>query len=86
MKKMKTCNAENSCHLENLIIEYLKRNPRSSIVDIAMNISYPYIEIYRVLNGRQGSLSNIGLVSNNYVKVVPGISSKGRLCWHYEVI
>lgn len=80
---MKKCKC---CELENSILEYIARNPRCTITEISRNINCKYIEVYRALEGREDSRANIGLVNNNYVRVVPGISSKGRLCWKYELI
>lgn len=81
---MKKCKC---CELENSILEYISKHPRSSIAEISVGIDTSYISCWRALEGRQGSLSQIGLVANNYVRVVPAINTTtGRLCWKYTLI
>jgi hypothetical protein len=81
---MKHCSK--CCELEPLVLDYINKNPRCSIEDIARSIGCHYMTIYRILEGRKDSRSIIGLVNSGAVKVVAGISSKGRLCWTYEAI
>jgi len=72
--------------LEQLVIEYLTDNPKSSVDEIAEFLDVNYTAIYRILEGREGSRSIVGLVSSNVVRAIPGVNYKNnRLVWLYEL-
>lgn len=79
-------NTKSCLELENLILQFLQENPRSSIEEISQAIGYAYIAVYRLIEGRPESRSIVGLVNSGRVKAVPGINTdNNRLCWLYEV-
>jgi len=70
--------------MEQLIIEYLTDNPKSSIDEIADFLDVNRIAVYRVLEGKEGSRSIVGLVNTGTVKAIPGVNFKNnRLVWLY---
>lgn len=83
---MSKCRTTSCYELEQLVIEYLTDNPKSSIDEIAEFLDVNRIAIYRVIEGRKNSRSNIGLVNNNVLRCLPGINYKNnRLVWLYEL-
>jgi hypothetical protein len=85
MKCKTTCNDLEI--LENKILEFLRLNPKSSITEICNAVNGNYLKIYRILNGKSGSLSFVGLCAAGVVEASPGISIEtGRLVWLYRLV
>jgi hypothetical protein len=84
---MKCCCTKSSLEIENLVVDFIKSHGKCSVEEIADGIGYQYMAVYRILEGRIGSRSLVGLVNSGAVKTIPGINSNnGRLCWLYEVV
>jgi len=83
---MSKCSTLSCFQLEQQIIEYITDNPRSSIDEIAEFLDMNYTAIYRIVEGRSGSRSIIGLVNAGILRSVPGINYRNnRLVWLYEI-
>jgi hypothetical protein len=83
---MTKCNTQSCVELENLILEYLEHNPRSSIREISIALDHDYSSCYKILEGRIGSKSITGLVNSGFVRAIPGIDYRNnRLCYLYEL-
>jgi hypothetical protein len=83
---MRKYSTMSSYQLEQLVLDYLTENPRSSIDEISSFLDMSYTSVYRVIEGRQGSRSIIGLLNAGFVRAVPGINYRNnRLCWLYEL-
>jgi hypothetical protein len=80
------CKTMNSVELETKIIEFVRENPSSTIESIACALNHHYLAIYRLIEGREHSRANTGLVNNCVLKSEPGLNERGNLCWVYSVI
>lgn len=83
MRKYSTLSSN---QLEQLVLDYLSDDPKSSIDQICEFLDMSYTAIYRVLEGRKGSRSIVGLVDAGFVIATPGINYRNnRLCWLYSI-
>jgi len=83
---MSKCSTMDCCHLEQQIIDFITDSPRSSIDEIAEFLDVNRVVIYRLVEGRPGSKSIIGLVSAGILRPIPGINYRNnRLVWLYEI-
>lgn len=83
---MSKCSTLSCFQLEQLVIEYLTDNPKSSVSEISEFLDIDYTAIYRILEGRVGSRSIIGLVSAGVITATPGVNYRNnRLVWLYSL-
>ena len=80
------CKTMSSVELETKIIAFVRENPRCTIEQIANALERHYLGIYRLIEGREHSWANTGLINNGVLKSEPGLNERGNLCWVYSVI
>ena len=83
---MRKCSTMSCFQLEQQIIDFLTDSPRSSIREISDFLDIQYNAVYRVIEGRKGSRSMIGLVNSGVLRALPSIDYvSNRTCWAYEL-
>lgn len=84
---MRKCNDLTCVQIENMIVEWLRENPKSSIEEISSALGLNYSMVRKVIEGKPGSRASIGLLENGYVRALPGINYKNnRLVWLYQIV